>query len=155
VNWHPGFNEYFEILGRTMAILPIENIRERIGEIRKSHSISWLDAFYGIEEKDSKGQNEELRIDFHNPDGAIVRMQMRRENGTEIMAIIESLKEMKMGSGFSGFVKSNLGKLKKDNIQHSSLIGNWIAQAGFALTENQSFTRNGIFNSCGHLLHIR
>jgi hypothetical protein len=138
VSSHPGFNEYFEILGE-----PPRYCRSGI-----FMTISWLGAFSGIDEGGSSDRSGEEKVDPHSLDRAVLRMQMRGESGVDAMAVIKALAEMRAGSGFSGFVRSTVGPLRKDNIQHSSLIGDWIAQVGFALTGNRRITHNGLFFEC-------
>jgi hypothetical protein len=152
---HHEFNEYYEILARTVAIGQVDGLRERLPQNPHwwQRGASWFDAFYGVNDTAEEGTEKAGATDR---DGALLRMQMRREStGRDTAAVvIEALDEMKCSDGYSGFVRSNRGTVRRDNIQHSSIIANWIAQAGFALTGNKNITRGGVFNSRGHLLHI-
>jgi hypothetical protein len=151
---HPGFNEYFEILARTAAITDLQWVRERLKQREgwRANGVDWSDAFYGIGGGVDEGKK---RIEAHEWNGALLRLKMRGDAGVDAKAVIAALEEMKGEEGYSGFVKSTRKNVRKDNIQHSSLIADWIAQVAFALTGNMTITKKGVFNSRGHLLHLQ
>jgi hypothetical protein len=70
-------------------------------------------------------------------------------------AVIESIHRMGGQDGFSGYVTTTLGRVRQDDIQHSSFIGDWLATATYDMTENAQFVTGGVFNSRGHLLHVQ
>ena len=67
--------------------------------------------------------------------------------------IISSFHQCYSKYGFTSFSVSNKAKLRKNNLQYSSFIGDWINTAGYLIHFNSAFLNESVFNIDGHQLY--
>jgi hypothetical protein len=129
-----GFDDFRDLVELTLKIADIPNV-EKLSARRKARS------------------KKENGVDLSSNQ---LRKMMEEGRHDEVLReLIKYIEKARFGSGFSGFVKSNVGVQRRTNVQPSSLLGNLLSIGGYCLSGNKNFWQNGVYNGHGHLLAIK